>query len=395
MADKPKDLYEILGVNKNATDDEIKKAYKKLAKKYHPDLNPDDKEAAERKMKELNVAYDILKDPQKRAQYDQFGFAAFQGGGGGGGTSGGFDFNDIFGGAGGGGFGFDMGDIFDTFFGGGAGRRTRQSRQAGPERGADLRYDLNITFEEAAFGVEKNIKVPRMENCDDCGGTGAKKGTSPETCPDCNGTGMRQTTTRTPFGVISNARPCERCHGTGKIIKSPCNHCHGAGKVRVEKEMKVVVPRGVDTGNRLKISQGGQAGERGGSPGDLYVYIIIKHHPIFTREGDDVHCELPITFVQAALGATVDAPTIDGKVELKIPEGTQSGQVLKIRGRGIPHLRGEGRGDEFVKIKVLTPKNLSIRQKQLLREFADDGNDSKNHPEKKTFFDKVKGLFTD
>ncbi|MBR6013259.1 MAG: molecular chaperone DnaJ [Selenomonadaceae bacterium] len=398
MAEKPKDLYEILGVNKNATDDEIKKAYKKLAKKYHPDLNPDDKENAEKKMKELNIAYDILKDPKKRAQYDQFGFAAFQNGGGGGGTAGGFDFNDIFGGAGGGGFGFDMGDIFDTFFGGGGGgstRRSRQSRQPGPERGADLRYDLNITFEEAAFGVEKNIKVPRMENCDDCGGTGAKKGTSPETCPDCNGTGYRQTTTRTAFGVFSSTRPCERCHGTGNYIKSPCNHCHGTGKVRVEKEMKVVIPKGVDNGNRLKIAQGGQAGERGGSPGDLYVYIVVKHHPIFSREGSDVYCELPITFVQAALGATVDAPTIDGKVELQIPEGTQSGQVLKIRDKGIPHLRGEGRGDEFVKIKVLTPKNLSVRQKELLREFENGGNDSKNHPEKKTFFDKVKGLFTD
>ena len=394
MADKPRDLYEILGVNKNATDDEIKKAYKKLAKKYHPDLNPNDKETAEKKMKELNVAYDILKDPQKRAQYDQYGFAAFQGGGGGG-SSAGFDFNDFFGGAGGGGFAFDMGDIFDTFFGGGVGRRSRQNRNPGPERGADLRYDLNITFEEAAFGAEKNIKVPRMEQCEDCGGTGAKKGTSPETCPDCHGTGMRQTTTRTPFGTISNARPCERCHGTGQIIKNPCGHCHGAGKVRVERELKVVIPKGVDTGNRLKMGGKGQAGERGGSPGDLYVYLVVKPHPIFSRSGVDVQCELPITFVQAALGATVDAPTIDGKVDLKIPEGTQSGQILKMPNRGIPHLRGEGRGDEFVKIKVLTPKNLSVRQKELLREFENGGSDSKNHPEKKTFFDKVKGLFTD
>ena len=394
MADKPRDLYEVLGVNKNATDDEIKKAYKKLAKKYHPDLNPDDKENAEKKMKELNIAYDILKDKDKRAQYDQFGFAAFQGGGAGHGGNAGFDFNDIFGGAaGGGGFAFDMGDIFDTFFGGG--RRSRQSRQPGPERGADLRYDLNITFEEAAFGKDMMIKVPRMEDCSDCHGTGAAKGTSPETCPDCNGTGMRQTTTRTPFGMISNARPCERCHGTGKIIKTPCSHCHGAGKVRVESDIKVVIPKGVDTGNRLKIANGGQPGERGGANGDLYVYIFIKHHAIFSRQGVDVHCELPITFVQAALGATVEAPTIDGSVELKIPEGTQSGQILKIRGKGIPQLRGEGRGDEFVKIKVLTPKNLSDKQKQLLRDFESGGNDSKNHPEKKSFFDKVKGLFTD
>ena len=395
MADKPRDLYEILGVNKNATDDEIKKAYKKLARQYHPDLNPDDKKGAEAKMKELNVAYDILKDPKKRAQYDQFGFAAFTNGtGGGGGGAQGYDFGDIFGGGGAGGFAFDMSDIFDSFFGGGS-RRSRQQAQRGPERGADLRYDLNITFEEAAFGVEKTINVPRMEKCDDCNGTGAAKGTSPETCPDCHGTGMRQTTTRTPFGVFSNTRPCERCHGTGQFIKNPCGHCHGTGKVRHESEVKVSVPKGVDVGNRLRINGKGQAGERGGESGDLYVYINIKHHPIFARDGQNVHCELPITFVQAALGATVEAPTIHGNVELKIPEGTQSGQILKIRGKGIPALRGESVGDEFVKIKVLTPQNLSTRQKELLREFENGGSDSKNHPEKKTFFDKVKGLFTD
>ena len=252
MADKPRDLYEILGVNKNATDDEIKKAYKILARKYHHDLNQDDREGAERKMKELNVAYEILKDPKKRAQYDQFGFAAFQNGGGGGGGAQDFDFGDIFGGGGAGGFGFDMSDIFDTFFGGG--RRSSRQPQRGPERGADLRYDLNITFEEAAFGVEKTIKVPRMDECDECGGTGAKKGTSPETCPDCQGTGMRRTTTRTAFGMFSSSRPCERCHGTGQFIKNPCGHCHGTGKVRVESEVKVTVPKGVDSGNRLRIN---------------------------------------------------------------------------------------------------------------------------------------------
>lgn len=393
MADKPKDLYEILGVNKNATDDEIKKAYKKLAKKYHPDLNPDDKKGAEQKMKEVNVAYDILKDPQKRAQYDQFGFAAFQGGTGGGANSAGFDFGDIFGGGSGGGFAFDMGDIFETFFGGGGG--SRRQRQQGPERGADLRYDLSINFEDAAFGKETTIKVPRMENCEECGGTGASKGTSPETCPDCGGTGMRQTTTRTPFGMISNARPCERCHGTGKIIKNPCSHCHGEGKIRVERDIKVNIPKGVDNGTRLRIANGGQPGERGGASGDLYVYIRIKQHPIFSREDINVYCEIPITFVQAALGATVEAPTLEGKIELKIPEGTQSGSVLRVKNKGIPRLRGEGRGDEFVKIKVLTPKNLSARQKKLLQDFESDGNDIKNHPEKKNFFDKLKELFTD
>ena len=392
MADKPRDAYEILGVNKNATDDEIKKAYKTLARKYHPDLNQDDKKGAEQKMKELNVAYEILKDPQKRAQYDQFGYAAFQNGGGGAGAQD-FDFGDIFGGGGAGGFAFDMSDIFDTFFGNG--RRSKRQPQRGPERGADLRYDLSITFEEAAFGVDKTIEVPRMESCGECGGTGAKKGTSPEVCPDCHGTGIRQTTTRTNFGMFSSSRPCERCHGTGQFIKNPCGHCHGTGKVRVESEVKVSIPKGVDSGNRLRINGKGQAGERGGEAGDLYVYISIKHHPIFSREGQNVFCELPITFVQAALGASVEAPTVHGKVELKIPEGTQSGQVLKVRGKGIPALRGESVGDEFVKIKVLTPKNLSDRQKKLLREFEDGGSDSTNHPEKKSFFDKVKGLFTD
>ena len=389
-----RDYYEVLGLNKNATDDEIKKAYKKLAKKYHPDLNPDDKKAAEEKMKELNAAYEVLKDKDKRAQYDQFGHAAFQPGGGGG-RPGGDPFGDIFGraGGGGGGFGFDMGDIFEQFFGGGAKRG--RDRTPGPERGADLRYDLSINFEEAAFGKEMMIKVPRLENCEECGGSGAAKGTSPETCPDCNGTGTRQTTTRMPFGVVNATRTCERCHGKGTIIKNPCGHCHGNGKVRVEREIKVVVPRGVDNGTRLRIQNGGQPGERGGATGDLYVYINIKPHPIFTRDGTTVHCEVPISFVQAALGAKVEAPTIDGKVELTIPEGTQSGTVLKIRGKGIPVLRGEGRGDELVKVKVLTPKNLSARQRKLLMDFESGGSDVQNNPEKKSFLDKLKGLFTD
>lgn len=392
MADKPKDLYEILGVNKNATDDEIKKAYKKLAKKWHPDLNRDDPKTAEQKMKEINVAYDILKDPQKRAQYDQFGHAAFTNGGGGSGFSGGgVNWGDIFGGMGGGGTGDIFGDIFGQFFGGGAGSRAR--RQQGPVRGSDLRYDLSITFEEAAFGKDTMIKVPRDEICTECGGTGAAKGTSPETCPDCNGTGMRQTITKTPFGTISNARPCERCRGTGKIIKSPCSHCNGKGKVRVEKDVRLNIPKGVDTGNRLRIANGGQPGERGGENGDLYVYINVRPHPIFQREGINVYCELPITFTQAALGAKVDAPTIDGKVELTIPEGIQSGAVLKIKNKGIQILRGEGRGDEFVKIKVLTPKNLSAYQRKLLQDFDKNGNDN-NNPEQKSFFDKLKGLFS-
>ncbi len=392
MAGK-KDYYEILGVNKNSTDDEIKKAYRKLARQYHPDLNRDDPKAAEAKMKEINEAYDVLKDKEKRAQYDQFGHAAFSGGGGyghGGGTYTNVNMEDIFNNMGDmGGFGF--GDIFDQFFGGGGATRSR--RKSEPQRGADLRYDLAITFEEAAFGKKMTIKVPRMETCEECGGTGAKKGTKPDECPDCHGTGMRQTTTRTPFGVIANSRPCERCHGTGQIIKNPCEHCHGEGKIKKLRDIEVNIPKGVDEGQRLRIQNGGQAGERGGAPGDLFIYIRIKPHRIFTRQDTNVYCEIPISFVQAALGAKVDAPTIDGKIELTIPEGTQSGTVLKITGKGIPYLRGEGRGDEFVRIKVLTPQNLSSRQKKLLREFEDGGSDSKNNPEKKSFFDKLKDLF--
>lgn len=389
MADK-KDYYEVLGVTKNATDDEIKKAYRKAARKYHPDLNRDDPKTAEAKMKEINEAYDVLKDKEKRAQYDQFGHAAFSGAGyGQGGTyTGNINMEDLFNNMGG---GFGFGDIFGDFFSNMGGGRSRKKR--GPERGADLRYDLRLTFEEAAFGKKMTIKVPRMETCEECGGTGAKKGTTPDECPDCHGTGQRQTTTRTPIGIISNTRPCERCHATGYIIKNPCEHCHGAGKIRVERNIDLNVPQGVNEGQRLKISGGGQAGERGGPPGDLYVYVGIKPHKIFTRQDIDVHCEVPISFVQAALGAKIEAPTIDGKVDLTIPEGTQSGTVLKIRGKGIPVLRGDGRGDEYVRIKVLTPKNLTSRQRKLLREFEDNGSDSKNNPEKKSFFDKLKELF--
>lgn len=387
MADK-KDYYEVLGVNKNATDDEIKKARNKLAAKYQNPASKGDADALAR-MKEINEAYDVLKDKEKRAQYDQFGHAAFSGGGYGGGSygGGGINMEDIFGNMGDfGGFG----SIFEDFFNPG-GSRTRQKR--GPQKGADLRYDLQITFEEAAFGKEMTIKVPRMEPCEECGGTGAKKGTKPDECPDCHGSGMRQTTTRTPFGTISNARPCERCHGTGQIIKNPCEHCHGNGKIQVKRDIEIKIPRGVDEGQRLRISGGGQAGERGGAPGDLYVYINIKPHKVFTRQGTSVYCEVPISFVQATLGAKVEVPTIDGKVELTIPEGTQSGEVHRIRGKGIPALRGEGRGDEFVKIKVLTPKNLSARQRKLLLDFESGGSDSQNNPEKKSFFDKIKDLF--
>ena len=378
MSDK-RDYYEVLGVQKGASDDEIKKAFKKLARKYHPDLNRDDPKTAEEKFKEVNEAYSVLSDPQKKAQYDQFGHAAFENGGGGGGAGG-------FGGFGGGGGGFE--DIFDAFFGGGGSR----SRRSGPERGSDLRYDLELTFEEAAFGKEAELTVPRMENCGTCHGTGAAAGTSPETCPDCHGSGQVQRRQNTPFGQILNSHPCGRCHGTGKIIKTPCKDCGGTGRKKVRKKISVKIPAGVDEGSRIRVAGGGEAGLRGGGNGDLYVYIFVKRHKLFERDGSDVLCEVPISFVQAALGDTIEAPTIDGKVEMKIPAGIQSGTMLRLKGRGIPFLRGNGRGDQLVRVKVLTPQKLSARQKEILKEFGELSGENVN-PEQKSFMDTIKKMF--
>ncbi|MBQ9377328.1 MAG: molecular chaperone DnaJ [Schwartzia sp.] len=383
MSDK-RDYYEVLGVQKGASEDEIKKAFKKLARKYHPDLNRDDPKTAEEKFKELNEAYSVLSDPQKKAQYDQFGHAAFEGPGGGGGP-GGFG---GFGGFGGGGFGGGFDDIFDAFFGGGGGR----SRRQGPERGSDLRYDLEISFEEAAFGKEAELTVPRTEECDVCHGTGAAAGTSPETCPDCHGTGQVQRRQNTPFGQILNSRPCGRCHGTGKIVKTPCHECGGTGHKKVRRKIRVKIPAGVDEGSRIRVAGGGEAGSRGGSSGDLYVYIFVRQHKLFERDGADVLCEVPVSFVQAALGDTIEVPTIDGKVEMKIPAGIQSGTVLRLKDRGIPHLRGGGRGDQRVRVKVLTPQKLSPRQKELLKEFAEIGGENVN-PEQKSFMDTIRKMF--
>jgi len=379
-----RDYYEVLGVSKNATDAEIKRAYKKMILKYHPDRNPDNKEEAREKSKEINEAYDVLKDPQKKAQYDQFGHAAFDGSGGMGGGFGGFG---GFGGGGGFGGAEGFGDIFDMFFGGGHG-----SRRPGPERGSDLRYDLEISFEEAAFGKDAELDIPRTENCPDCHGTGAAPGSSPEKCPDCHGTGQQEIAQNTPFGRIVNRRTCSRCGGTGKIVKNPCKTCHGSGKQRVRRKIKVHIPKGVDQGSRVRVSGGGEAGTRGGENGDLYVYIFVKQHKLFKRQGNDVIVEVPISFVQAALGATVQVPTLDGPVDLKIPAGIQSGKILRIRDKGVPFLRGNGRGDEHVVVKVLTPQKLSTRQKELLKEFAELSGDSVN-PEQKSFMDTLKNLF--
>ena len=379
-----RDYYEVLGVSKTATQDELKKAYRKLARKYHPDLNKDNEEAAE-KFKECNEAYSVLSDDQKRAQYDQFGHAAFENGGMGGGGG--------FGGAGGfGGFGGSgMEDIFDMFFGGQGGRGGNRAK-SGPQRGADLRFDLEITFEEAAFGLEKEINLYRDETCDHCHGEGAEPGSKIESCPECNGTGYVRFTQNTMFGQMVNERPCSRCKGEGKIISEPCKECRGKGTVKRNKKLKVKIPAGVDNGSRLRVSGEGEAGAKGGPSGDLYVYLYVKPHKFFERDGTTVLCEVPINIVQATLGADIKVPTLDGQVTMKVPEGTQPGKVLRLKGKGIPSLRGGGRGDQLVLIKVVVPTKLSDKQKDALRKFADISKDNIN-PEEKSFMDKVKDFF--
>ncbi len=379
-----RDYYEVLGVSKTATQDELKKAYRKLARKYHPDLNKDNEEAAE-KFKECNEAYSVLSDDQKRAQYDQFGHAAFENGGMGGGGG--------FGGAGGfGGFGGSgMEDIFDMFFGGQGGRGGNRAK-SGPQRGADLRFDLEISFEEAAFGLEKEINLYRDETCDHCHGEGAEPGSKVESCPECNGTGYVRFTQNTMFGQMVNERPCSRCKGEGKIISEPCKECRGKGTVKRNKKLKVKIPAGVDNGSRLRVSGEGEAGAKGGPSGDLYVYLYVKPHKFFERDGTTVLCEVPINIVQATLGADIKVPTLDGQVTMKVPEGTQPGKVLRLKGKGIPSLRGGSRGDQLVRIKVVVPTKLSDKQKDALRKFADISKDNIN-PEEKSFMDKVKDFF--
>lgn len=375
VADK-RDYYEVLGVAKGASDDEIKKAYRKEAKKYHPDLHPGDKQC-EAKFKELNEAYEVLSDADKRSRYDQFGHAGvdpnFGGGAGGAGGFGGFDFGDIF-------------DMFGGFGGFGGG-----NRRNGPKRGADIRKVIEVTFEEAAFGCKKTIGVTKQENCKTCGGSGAKPGTSAQTCSRCGGRGQVQTQTRTPLGYMTNVTTCPDCHGTGKIIKEPCRECRGSGKVRINKTIEIDIPSGINDGQTMQLSGRGEPGERGGPAGDLLVTIRIKPHEIYRREDYDVYIDLPVTFVQAALGATVKVPTLDGVVEYDIPEGTQAGAIFRLRGKGIPYIRSKGRGDEYVNIEVEIPKNLTAKQKELLREFEADA-EGKNYKRQKSFLDKMKGI---
>ncbi len=357
MADK-RDYYEVLGLSKGASDDEIKKAYRKVAKAFHPDLHPGDKEA-EARFKEANEAYGILSDPDKKAKYDQFGFAGVDPnfGAGAGGFTGDFgDLGDIF------------GDIFGAFGGGFGGRQT--SRSNAPRRGESLRVRLTISFEEAAFGCKKDINITRIDQCPDCKGSGCASGTAPATCPDCKGSGTVRTQQRTPFGVFQSTNSCSKCGGTGRIINSPCSRCRGSGTVRVQKTLNVSIPAGIDNGETISLRGQGNAGASGGPAGDLLVQVQVRPSPIFQREGNNLYISTKLSFVQAALGTEIQVPTLEGDVKLNIPEGTQTGAVFRLRGKGIPSLRGGLRGDQFVTVDLETPENLSARQKELLREFA-------------------------
>ncbi|WP_020165307.1 molecular chaperone DnaJ [Methyloversatilis discipulorum] len=372
-----KDFYDILGVNRDASDDEIKKAYRKLAMKYHPDRNPDSKEA-EDKFKEAKEAYEILSDGQKRAAYDQYGHAGVDpnmGGGGGGGQ--GF-----------GGFGDAFGDIFGEIFGNQGGRGGGRS---GVYRGADLRYNLEVSLEEAARGTDTRIRIPTMDDCGTCGGTGAKPGTKPVTCTTCNGVGQ----VRMQQGFFSIQQTCPKCHGTGKMVKDPCNDCHGAGRVKGSKTLQVKIPAGIDEGDRIRLAGEGERGQGGGPAGDLYVQIHIKPHTVFQREGDDLHCEMPIGFATAALGGEIEIPTLDGAAKIKIPAETQSGKVFRLRGKGIKGVRSSYPGDLMCHVVVETPVNLTARQRELLKEFDDiNRSDEASHsPRAKSWMDKMKDFF--
>ncbi|MBQ3075795.1 MAG: molecular chaperone DnaJ [Clostridia bacterium] len=380
MAEK-RDYYEVLGLSKGAGDDEIKKAYRKLAKKYHPDMNPGDSEA-EVKFKEVNEAYSVLSDEEKKSRYDQFGHAGVDpnfgaGGGGGFGGFGGF-----------GGMDFDMGDIFSSFFGGGGGRSGRN----GPVRGDDILTRLVISFEEAAFGCKKTISFPRTETCSDCGGSGAEKGTHPETCSKCGGSGQIRIQQRTMLGMMQTTRPCDVCGGTGKIIKSPCKTCRGTGVERKNKKFDATIPAGIGEGERILLRGQGHAGRRGGENGDLIVEINIRPHPVFTRRGYDIYCEVPISFAEATLGGEIQIPTLEGKEAFKIPEGTQTGSQFTLKGRGIQVIRTSRRGNLYFTVQIEVPKNLSSKQKELLKEF-DASCNSTNLSGKQSFGEKLKNLF--
>ena len=391
MAEK-RDYYEVLGIGKNATDAEIKSAYRKLAKKYHPDLNPGNKEAEE-KFKEVNEANDVLSDPQKRQRYDQFGFAgvdpnyAAANGGGAGGFGGGFggvDLGDIFGDIFGGGFGGGF-----SGFGGGSSTRTANV----PRKGHDIQASVILTFEEAAHGCSKKITINRQDTCPDCGGTGAAKGTSPETCPDCGGRGYVVTQQRTPFGVMQSQQPCSHCGGRGTIIKNPCKTCRGTGKTAARKSLEINIPAGIDDDQNIALRGQGDAGSNGGPAGDVIVHVTVKADPMFERDGYDVTIHVPITFSQAVLGDDVEVPTVDGRIVQHIPEGTQSGTKFRLRGQGIQYLNGRGRGDQYVIVDVEIPKKVTRAQREALKAFEDSMKED-NYEKRKGFFKNLRDRFS-
>lgn len=368
-----RDYYDVLGLSKEASKEEIKKAYRKLARQYHPDVNKEDN--ASEKFKEAKEAYEILSNDQKRQQYDQFGHAGPQSQGFGGGF-GGEDF---------GGFG----DIFDMFFGGGGGRRDPNA----PRQGNDLQYTMVLNFEEAVFGKETDISIPREEPCGTCKGSGAKPGTSPETCQHCKGTGQLNVEQNTPFGRVVNKRVCHHCNGAGKIIKEKCETCRGQGKVKKQAKIHIKIPAGIDDGQQIRVPGKGEPGLNGGPAGDLYVVVQVRSHEFYQREGDHIFCEMPITYSQAALGDEIEVPTVHGKVKLKVPAGTQTGKTFRLKGKGAPNVRGYGQGDQHIKIRVITPTNLTEKQKDLLRQFNEISGNEPLDEHGDSFFDRVKRAF--
>ncbi len=379
MAGEKRDYYEVLGVQKGASEDEIKKAYRKMAKQYHPDLHPGDKEA-EASFKEVNEAYEVLSDSDKKARYDQFGHAGVDPNFGAGGAGG-------YGGWGGG-MDFDFGDIFSSFFGGGGQRANPNA----PRRGSDVGASVILSFEEAAFGCKKQVDVRVIETCRTCGGSGAAKGTTASVCPVCRGSGHEVRQQRTPFGVVQSQVVCSRCQGKGKIIETPCPDCRGGGQVRVSTKVGVNIPAGIDDGQVLTVRGKGNAGVNGGPAGNLEVQISVRPHPIFERDNYNLLCELPLTFAQLALGAEIEIPTLEGKVPYTVKEGTQPGEIIRLRGKGISYVNGRGKGDLIARITVEVPKSLSSKQKDLLKAFEESLGE-KNYQKRKTFFDKVKDVF--
>ncbi len=385
MATK-RDYYELLGLGKGASDQEIKKAFRKLAKEHHPDSNQNSKEA-EQKFKEINEAYEVLSDSTKKAQYDQFGHSAFDNGAGGGGYGGFGGFSGFGGGAGFGGMEFDLGDIFGDFFGGGA------TRRRGPKKGQDIHMSLNIEFDEAVFGKSKEITINLTEECGHCHGSGAEPGSNVEKCSTCGGSGQVKEVHQTFLGSIANIVTCRTCGGTGQNIKNKCHKCSGNGKVRVPKKIKVDIPAGIDNGQTIRIAGKGEAGDKGAPNGDILITIYVKESPIYERHDMDLYCEIPITFTQAALGDEIIVPTVDGKVSYTIKEGTQTGTKFRLKGKGVPSIRNKAiRGDQYVIVKVEVPTKLTEKQKKLLKEFDETTTDD-TYKERNGFFDKIKDIF--